>query len=201
MRIPAFFAFLLAAVLLPLAAGAAPKSGGSGVAVFCEGTYALCIKAPCQPVTNADGTVTKVLCSCVVEQGVSMGPGSCSSRKPRKPRKHGSTTHLVSTYSNKFNKEEQNLTCDNPDQKWANCYGAACVTDPADPTRAQCNCPVRKGKMVTLGGKCAQDSCNAMWSAARPAENAYANNHFYNTVKGKFPNAPVNPPAKVCGAI
>jgi len=198
MRIPAFFAFLLAAALLPSAAGAAPKSAGPGFAVFCEGTYALCIKAPCVPVANADGTVTSVVCSCVVEEGVSMGPDTCAARRPRK---HGSTTHMVSTYSNKFNTEGQNLTCNNPGQKWANCYGAPCVSDAADPARAHCNCPVRTGEMVTLGGKCAQDSCNTMWSAARPKENTYANNHFYNTVKNKFPNAPVNPPAKVCGAI
>ena len=198
MRIAAFIAFVLAAALLPLAANAAPKSGSPGVAVFCEGTYALCIKAPCAPVLNVDGSVTKAVCSCVVEQGISMGPASCAARIPRK---HGSTTHMISTYSNKFNNEEQNLTCKNTGQQWANCYGAACISDSKDPTRAHCTCPVRTSDMVTLGGKCNQSSCNEMWSAARPAENAYANNHFYTTVKNKFPNAPVNPPAKVCGAI
>ena len=62
MRIAAFIAFVLAAALLPLAANAAPKSGSPGVAVFCEGTYALCIKAPCAPVLNVDGSVTKAVC-------------------------------------------------------------------------------------------------------------------------------------------
>lgn len=107
----------------------------------------------------------------------------------------------MSTYSNYFNIEEQTLTCNKSNQKWANCYGAPCVSDATDPARAHCNCPVWTGEMLTLGGKCAKDSCNAMWSAATPKQNAFANNHFYNYVKDNYPSYPTKPPAKVCGAI
>lgn len=92
MRISAFIGFVLgivlgivlAAALLPTTTHAAPKASGPELAIFCEGTYALCIKAPCVPVANASGIVTSVVCSCVVEQGVSMGPAPCSQRRAQK---------------------------------------------------------------------------------------------------------------------
>ena len=48
---------------------------------FCEGTYALCIKAPCSGIPTLDRlgnyTIDRALCACDVVKGVSMGPGSC----------------------------------------------------------------------------------------------------------------------------
>ena len=48
-------------------------------AVFCNGTYALCIKAPCVPIPTMDRlgnfTIDSAACSCSVEAGWSMGPG------------------------------------------------------------------------------------------------------------------------------
>src|ERR1700759_890335 len=65
-------------------------------ATFCEGAYALCIKAACAPIASTDGTVDNALCSCEVVKGWSMGPASCSARMPVKK---GSYTYLMSTYS------------------------------------------------------------------------------------------------------
>ena len=45
---------------------------------FCEGTYALCIKAHCTGIPTLDRlgnyTIDRALCECDVVQGVSMGP-------------------------------------------------------------------------------------------------------------------------------
>lgn len=202
MKILKLLTLAVALALPSLAAQAAPRSGGPtpqpGFALFCEGPYALCIKAPCVPVVNANGSVSTVVCSCTVEQGWSMGPAECAKRRPVK---HGSSTHLMSTYSNYYNDQEQNLTCKNEKQQWANCYGAPCISDDSEPDRAHCNCPVRTGEMVTLGGRCDKGNCSKMWSAARPKENTFANNNFYNYMKTNHPNYPAKPPAKVCGAI
>ena len=68
----------VAAVLflsLPVIAAAADPD------TFCKGQYALCIKAACRPIVtrNSDGTfaVQEANCLCDVENGWSMGPGSC----------------------------------------------------------------------------------------------------------------------------
>jgi phage gp16-like protein len=58
---------------------------------------------------------------------------------------------------------------------------------------------VRYGDMVTLGGDCNKNNCGKMWSAARPAENAFANSHYWKFMTDH--GFPTNPPAKACGAI
>jgi hypothetical protein len=161
-------------------------------AVFCRGTYALCIRALCTPdVSGGD----HVVCGCVVEQGWSMGRGNCESRKP--VINDGVTT-IISTYSNRFNNVDKTLTCLNQETKWAWCYGAPCVVDPHDPKSAACNCPVRTGPMRTLGGSCNQGSCDQIWSAATPKADAFANRHFYTYMKAHHPDYPTNPPALAC---
>jgi hypothetical protein len=193
---------LVAVVLaiLPQGARAVSRKSGpdpSNVAIFCPGPYALCIKAACAPETDAKGKVTNVVCSCVVEHGWSMGPASCEARVPVV---HNGQMQLMSTYSNSFNTpDHQNLSCKGSSQPWANCYGATCTVDPADPSRARCKCPVRYGDMVTLGGDCNKNNCGKMWSAARPAENAFANTHYWKFMTDH--GFPTNPPAKACGTI
>jgi len=178
---------------------ASPADEISGNAVFCQGSYALCIRAPCAAVPSRDAqgnyTSDQVLCSCVVESGWSMGPAQCSERTPVKK---GGLTFLMSTYSNRFNTQDKTLSCDNADTQWAWCYGAPCVVDPRDPKSATCNCPVRTGPMRTLGGKCSQKSCDLIWSAATPAADKFANQHFYDYMKANQPGYPVNAPAPAC---
>ena len=194
---------VLALVLPTLAAQAATRKGStpdpSQAAVFCPGPYALCIKAACDPATaKSKGKNETVVCSCEVQHGWSMGPAQCTDRMPVI---ENGMMKIMSTYSNAFNSlENQNMTCKGGQkQAWANCYGAMCTVDPLDPNRARCTCPVRHGDMVTLGGGCNKNNCSKMWSAARPAENTFANNHYWKWMKDQ--GYPSNPPAKVCGAI
>jgi len=194
-----FLSSLLCGVFLLTVTAAAQTKNPRMFAIFCDGPYALCIKAPCGNTIIVSGNQQTVECSCTVQHGWSMGPAACIRRMPM-TGKNG-TTKLMSTYSNFYNGPDQNMTCKGSTQKWANCYGAPCVVDPKDTTRATCTCPVRTGDMVTLGGGCDKGRCGEMWSAARPNENEFANNHFYSYMTKNYPYYPVNPPAKVCGAI
>ncbi len=78
---------------------------------FCEGTYALCIKAACSGIPTMDRlgnyVIDRALCACDVVQGVSMGPGSCEDRAPTTQQ---GRTYLISTYSNRFNDTNRTLT-------------------------------------------------------------------------------------------
>ena len=82
---------LLAALLATAAANAASRDVGGlagklkAAATFCDGTYALCIKAPCAPITTRSGgskVIDSALCSCDVVKGWSMGPAGCAARAP-----------------------------------------------------------------------------------------------------------------------
>ncbi|MCF8478062.1 MAG: hypothetical protein K9G60_13620 [Pseudolabrys sp.] len=200
MKLKKWIIFAVALTLLPSFARAASNADATleqiqRPAVFCDGTYALCIKAPCVPVAGPGGTITSAVCSCDVVKGWSMGPGSCPSRQPLR---HGSTTHLISTYSNRYNKTETTLTCENSSTVWAWCYGAPCIVNDRDPSKASCNCPVQTSPMRTLGGDCQTDRCDYIWSAATLAADAFANKHFYSYMQKNQPNYPANPPAALC---
>ena len=191
---------LLAAAFLALPALASAAGGGnSNQNVFCEGTYALCIKAPCSAIPSLDRlsnyTIDKALCVCDVVQGWSMGPGACTDRAPIQ---QNGRTYLISTYSNRYNDKEKTLSCDDPKTAWAWCYGAPCVVDEKDPRKAICNCPVQTGPAKTLGGDCRHDACRSIWSAATPAGDAFANDTFYKTMQKDHPGVPVNKPAAAC---
>lgn len=165
-------------------------------AIFCQGSYALCIKAPCKQITGPGGA-DHVSCSCVVENGWSMGPAACadSGRNQTNP---APGAHLMSTYSNYFNTTEQTLNCENPNTKWAWCYGAACTVD-ANGKTATCLCPVCTGPSSTLGGRCNKEACKDIYSAATPTNDAFANQHYWKHLADQGVDVP--PPAKVCGAI
>jgi hypothetical protein len=168
-------------------------------ATFCAGTYALCIKAKCSGIPTLDRlgnyVIDRALCACDVVEGISMGPGACEDREPvtQQGRKY-----LISTYSNADNDTNRTLTCSDPKTTWAWCYGAPCVVDPNDATKATCTCPLMQSPMSTLGGNCRQDACDGIWSAAIIPGDKFANEHFYRTVQQKFPAARVNPPAPAC---
>jgi hypothetical protein len=203
---------LAAAVAVP---SAFAQSGGGGGAeelleqlrnqdVFCDGTYALCIKAPCSAIPTIDRlgnyAVDYALCSCDLVQGWSMGPGACTDRTPvKKPLKKNGRTYLISTYSNSFNSSEKTLSCPS-DTLWAWCYGAPCVVDEKAPNKAVCTCPVQQGAAKTLGGNCQQSACSGIWSAATPAGDAFANQHYQSYMQKNQPSVPVNPPAAACPA-
>ena len=204
MRSRSFFLLLAVFVTIPiLAAGPIAESSAPSpelnAATFCEGRYALCIKAPCRPVVSRakDGTysISESDCVCDVLTGWSMGPGDCDSRKPVKL---DGRTYLVSTYSNFYNTTDLTLTCASEDTVWAWCFGQPCVIDEKDPTKAMCTCPVKTGKAMTLGGGCRQSACKSIWSAGTPADDAFANDYFYKYMKEHNLKPPPNPPAKDC---
>lgn len=204
-------ALAAALALWPLAARAQTASPVDKIAeqiksqaVFCEGTYALCIKAPCVPTVTLDRLgnyyVDHASCSCEVESGWSMGPGQCADRGPVR---QGRRTFMISTYSNLFNTMNgslnNTLSCSNEHTVWAWCYGAPCVVDDRDPSKATCNCPLETGPMQTLGGGCNSGSCQYIYSAATPAGDNYANQHFADYMQAH--NYPHNPPAQMCVAV
>jgi hypothetical protein len=166
---------------------------------FCDGTYALCIRAPCAAIPTMERlgnySVDHALCSCEVVKGWSMGPGACSDRAPVE---QSGRTYLISTYSNRFNDTHRTLACSDAKTAWAWCYGAPCVVDEKDPNKATCNCPVMQSAMRTLGGDCRQDACSSIWSAATPASDTFANQHFYNVMQREHRDVPVNKPAEAC---
>lgn len=184
---------------LPTAAEAPARPGFSEQTNFCKGTYALCIKAACSPIPTisrlTDYEVDHALCSCDVVEGWSMGPGACEDRAPVE---EDGRTYLISTYSNRFNETNDTLACDDESTVWAWCYGAPCVVDSADPSKAVCTCPLDVGPMRTLGGDCKQQACGLIWSAATPAGDLFANHHFQSWLQENHPNYPVNGPAGSC---
>ncbi len=166
-------------------------------AVFCEGTYALCIKAPCVPIATLDRlgnyTVDHAACSCEVEKGWSMGPGQCADRGPVR---QGKQTFMISTYSNLFNSTNKTLSCTDTSTVWAWCYGAPCVVDERNPSKATCNCPLQTSAMATLGGNCQTDNCKNIYSAATPTGDTFASVNFAAFMQKN--NYPHNPPAAAC---
>jgi hypothetical protein len=161
-------------------------------AVFCRGYYALCIKALCDPATKASGNVS---CSCIVENGWSMGPAACTNAGRSQTTPPPAGAQLMSTYSNYFNTCDQTLSCPSG-TTWAWCYGAPCTVDAKDPSRANCTCPLRTSAAKTLGGGCYPPACSAIWSAATPAADAFANRHYYEFLTKKGVTVP--PPAVAC---
>jgi len=197
---------LLVAMMGPMAAGAASRNVGDlagqmkRAAQFCDGSYALCIKAACTPIASRGkgGTsIDSALCSCDVVKGWSMGPGSCAARAPPP---NGNYTILISAYSNMFNATSKTLSCSSTDTVWASCYGAPCVVDAKDPNKANCTCPVKQGAANTLGGDCQQSACGSIWSAATPQADAGANAIFAAYMKKNNPTVPSLPPAAACPA-
>lgn len=192
---------ILASIPVFAAAQTNPGAAAAEQAVFCEGTYALCIKAPCSPIPTLERLgnygLDDALCVCDIVKGWSMGPGACEDRAPVT---QNGRTYLISTYSNLYNDAEQTLSCDDPKTLWAWCYGAPCVIDEKNPNKAVCTCPVQTGPAKTLGGDCQQNACNSIWSAATPAGDLFANEHYYRTMQKDHPNVPVNKPAPKCSA-
>jgi len=122
----------------------------------CNQPYGLCTVAKCEPL---ESDPTKAICSCFIEDGVSLGTTSCSERQPTDlyySVKDGwmipagaAVGHLTSTYSfiNSVPRDENKIAnryidpnytgsiilkpCNAP--LWANCLDMKCYVPPADP--------------------------------------------------------------------
>lgn len=178
------YAVLLLAIALSTAAAEEPKKPAdfASPATMCNGTYALCIKAPCEKKPDSNNLYP---CGCIIQTGWNMGPNSCDDRQK----------NLTSTYSNLFNLGSATVTCPASTQ-WAWCYGAKCEVDPRDPTRAVCKCPTSTKPTVILVSQsmCSDPSkvCGMLWSGATPGESKFANEHYYwwMTTNGQQSNLP-----------
>jgi len=180
---------LLLAIALSAAAAQEPKKPADfGPATMCNGTYALCIKAPCLKERDANNLYP---CGCIMQTGWNMGPNTCDEREAQ----------LTSTYSNNFNDGSRTVSCAAPTD-WAWCYGAKCEVDPNDSTKAICKCPmITSGTVILVNqDKCKEKStiCRMLWSGAAPAESKFANDYYawWMTSHGY----PTEPPAKACPA-
>lgn len=147
-----------------LAAEATPAANatpGSDIQVadmwLCNQPYALCTKAPCQLAAEGSSVAT---CSCLVEDGYSIGFTACAERAPQ-----GSS--VISTFSTiDVTASSRSLVC--PDGGlWANCLDMPCEIDANDPSRAFCLCQTAaSGEVVTIGGDCDASTCSSViWSA------------------------------------
>ena len=167
------YAVLLLATAFAVTAAEEPKKPADfkGAATMCNGTYALCIKAPCSKTPDKAGNYP---CECIIRTGWNMGPSSCDERASK----------LTSTYSNDFNNGSRNVSCPKPTTTWAWCYGASCVKDPKHPnTLATCLCPVKDSPAVILTAqeKCPQADqiCSQLWSGATSTASQFANDYYY----------------------
>jgi hypothetical protein len=162
---------LLALALSAAAAELPPKPADFPVPLMCDGTYALCIKAPCSKTENAD----HVQCECIIQTGWNMGPDTISCAQRAKS--------LTSTYSNNFNKGSATVSCP-AKQEWAWCYGASCARNSKHPNEfATCTCPVKDSLTVilTAADKCPDmdQICSHMWSGASPQASTFANDYYF----------------------
>jgi PKD repeat protein len=122
----------------------------------CDQPYGLCTVAKCEPM---ESDPTKAICSCLIEDGVSLGTSTCNERQPTDlyySVKDGwmipagaAVGHLTSTYSfiNSVPRDENKIPnrfidpnytgslilkpCNAP--LWANCLDMKCYVPPADP--------------------------------------------------------------------
>lgn len=202
------------AALAPAAAAAAqeapapgglepPPGFGTNQANFCQGTYALCITAQCAAIPTLDRLgnyyVSHALCECdVIEDSEenpawSMGPGACDDHGPVT---QNGRTFLISTYSNLYNDANKVVQC-GEDTLWAWCYGAPCVVDEEDPSKAICNCPLLQEPANLLVSDCSvTDYCSQIWSAAVPPGDCFANCRYYGWAQEH--GVPSNSPAELC---
>ena len=124
---------------------------------LCEQPYALCNNAECVE-DPEDPDVA--ICTCIREEGWSIGNTSCEDRAPLGNR-------LVSTFSTANAADLGVMTCP-AGLPWANCYDAECEEDP-DTGVIECACPITSSdsEWITFGGGCDKDTCSTtLWSAA-----------------------------------
>lgn len=135
--------------------------------ILCKQRYALCSAAKCMP----DPRNPKLaICNCENFDGYSVGLKSCEARAPKMD---GKLEMLTSTFSFR-NKMDPVMNCP-AGTYWTNCMDAPCTSDPTNPDKSICSCPIEQSKssLVTFGGDCRTHTCeNYFWSGALDASNS-----------------------------
>ena len=142
----------------------AATSSSSNFAV-CNQPFALCTTAPCVPVP---GSSTLSTCSCIVQDGPSLGQVSCDKRKPgiNSQGQHLLTSNyaFVNSATNKV------MTCTG-NHPWTDCLDQPCIIDPQNSNQAICTCPIKNSEtFLTYGGECNTASCSTTLYSGATAE-------------------------------
>ena len=122
----------------------------------CDGIYALCTTAPCQPIAGQEDAVS---CDCTVQNGYSAGLEACKDEVVTAEGKQ-----IVSRYY----PIKSYAICSN-DRPWANCLDSPCIVDKSDPGKAACTCPVvkKQGPYVIVTETYDASTCTTgLWSSA-----------------------------------
>jgi hypothetical protein len=97
----------------------------------CDGTFALCTIAACEPIPGSD---KEVMCHCTVNNGYSAGSEACSGIKE---------TALGQEIRSRYYPTKSYAVCSN-DRAWAWCLDKPCLIDQNNPQAAHCKCDVVK---------------------------------------------------------
>ncbi|HVV69634.1 MAG TPA: hypothetical protein VG895_00535 [Patescibacteria group bacterium] len=126
----------------------------SGNYAVCSQPYALCTTATCKPVP---GSKSQSVCSCIVQDGASLGTLPCDKRKPT-TNSQGQQL-LFSNFSFENAKTNWVMTC-NSNHPWTDCLDKPCTVDPQNSNQVTCTCEIKyTTSFITFGGQCATASC------------------------------------------
>jgi len=154
-----------------ITAGAMPASSVQAQQFkICEGTFALCTIAPCDPIPGND---KQVACHCTVNNGYSAGQQSCQGvRDTTAGRQIRSRYYPVHSYA----------VCSN-NRPWAWCLDKPCLIDKNNPEAALCTCDLVKdlGSYVIVTGKYTPATCTTgVISSATVSQITQVTNYIRN---------------------
>jgi hypothetical protein len=161
-----FFPALLLAMLALAGFARADTSGGQQI---CDGPYALCSSAQCQPIV---GDPTKVTCSC---EGPLRGQNIANSACAARERSLTSTFSLWDPTTTPTKPAKPVLGClGGSANQWAFCLDAPCTVENGKTT---CQCALKPASdAYVFASACPtdaaslKDACGKIWSAASKAE-------------------------------
>lgn len=143
----------------------------------CEGTFALCTIAPCDPIPGND---KQVACHCTVNHSYSAGQQPCQGVKDTPDGQQiRSRYYPVHSYA----------VCSN-DRPWAWCLDKACMIDKNNPEAALCSCDVVKnlGDYVIVTGNYTATTCTTgLISSATVQQITQVTDYLKNKAKALTP--------------
>jgi hypothetical protein len=130
--------------------------------IVCTQEYALCTSAPCIPDPRHSDYA---ICSCIIENGKSVGYKSCKQRMPKQDQ--FKAKQVISTFSFEQFKTKKSMACAKG-MPWTDCVDAPCTVNPRDPAKAICSCKISHDQAYfTFGGGCETKTCaTGFWSGA-----------------------------------
>lgn len=182
----------------PLAQQTASSSADSSAGLnVCQGTFALCTSATCDPVVK-NGQITSFSCKCKVEKGYSVGfngpknRNSCASIPQDAPS-------LKQKVPSRYSPINSFVACTN-NRPWAQCLDASCVVDHVDendPTKgtAKCLCPKATSNpygYIPADGQYSRSGCQDKYISSATVSNIVVVTQFLTTPEGKdLPPSPI----------